>query len=300
MFDEKIKKNENKIAPVNNKAFESVIGNVLPKENDESSVKPTYQATLEEHEPTAKTNSKKKQIQHIVIENIKNEFGIGMIKIIFNPHWIIKIFWTLLLFGSLDISVYLITNLFIQFFRYDVTTSRKQIFETPTQFSQVNICNQNPLTIKYGYIINLDPNFPNDLAVLNATEQQLLSHSLSDILLSCTFNNLPCYPTDFVWYLDRNWGNCWAFNSGYNASGQTVDLLTSIRAGADYGLQMVLYSNFYENLTSINPYNGLIVKLANASFIDLSDGVYLSSGFVTNVAIDRFFELLLPNPIAIV
>ena len=59
---------------------------------------------------------------------------------------------------------------------------------------------------------------------------------------------------------------------------------------------MILYSNFYENLTKTNSYNGLIAKIANASYMDMSDGVYLSPGFITNVAIGRFFEIFLQRP----
>ena len=223
-------------------------------------------------------------------------FGIGLIKIIFNPHWVIKVFWVFVLLGSLGMSIYLILKLFQDFFKYNVVTTRKQIFETPTQFPEVTICNQNPVTTKSGYIAGLDANFPLDLGTLSVSQQQSLSHTFEDILFACTFNNIECTTNDFFWYFDRNLGNCWAFNSGNNSSGQTVNLLNSIRAGADYGLQMTLYSNYYENLTYNNSFNGMIVKVVNASFLDLSDGIYLAPGFVTNVAIDRFFELLLPKP----
>ena len=160
--------------------------------------------------------------------------------------------------GVLGMSVYLVTLNFISFFSNGVKTSRRQIFETPFEFPMVNVCNQNPITTKYGYQVGLSSTFPADLGVLNMSEQILLAHNFSDVLISCTFNNLPCYPSDFLWYFDRNLGNCYSFNSGLNASNpnQTVDLLTSIRAGADYGLQMVLYSGYYENLTLNNSYNG--------------------------------------------
>ena len=75
-----------------------------------------------------------------------------------------------------------------------------------------------------------------------------------------------------------------------------MDLLSSIRAGADYGLQITFYTGYYKNLTLYNNVNGLVVKIANQSFIDLSDGVLLSPGFYTNVLIERYFELLLPKP----
>ena len=38
------------------------------------------------------------------------------------------------------------------------------------------------------------------------------------------------------------------------------------------------------------------MNVANASFLALHDGVYLSPGFITNVAIDRYIEVMLPQP----
>ena len=75
-----------------------------------------------------------------------------------------------------------------------------------------------------------------------------------------------------------------------------MDYLQSIRAGSDYGLQMTLYSGYFESLTANNTNNGLLVKIVNASFIDLRDGILLAPGFITSVSVERFFELLLPKP----
>jgi len=242
--------------------------------------------------------SKRKRLEKIIKENIKNEFGIGIIKILYKKNIVIKLFWTLVLGGVLGLSLYLIIQNFLVYFSYGVTTQRRQIYETPTVFPQINICNQNPVTTQYGYNRSvMDSNFlTSDLGLLSKDEQLRLGHNLSDILLSCTFNNLPCTTDDFNWYFDRNLGNCYQFNSGFNSTNQSVDLYTSIRAGADYGLQMTLYSGYYESLSSGISFNGLIVKMVNQSFIDLSDGVYLAPGFITNVAIERFFETLLPQP----
>ena len=187
-------------------------------------------------------------VEIIVKDKIKNEFGIGLTKIVFSSHWLIKIFWSLFLLGSLAVSVYLIVKLFVDFYSYNVSTTQRQMFETPMQFPKVIVCNQNAITTEQGYVASLNLRFPTDLGLLNETTKRLLGHDISDLLVACTFSNLPCTADDFVWFFDRNLGNCWSFNSGQ----RDVDLLKSIRAGADYGLQMTLYSNFYENLTYIN------------------------------------------------
>ena len=116
------------------------------------------------------------------------------------------------------------------------------------------------------------------------------------MLLKCTFNGIECSANDFFWFYDHTEGNCYAFNSGNNSAGQAVRNLESIRAGDDYGLQLTWYSNFYENLSAINSYNGLIVNVANSSSISIDEGIFLSPGFVTNVALNRYFEIMLPKP----
>ena len=246
------------------------------------------------HSISAKT--KRKHIEHLFKDNIRNEFGVGLIKIVTNPHIVIKLFWIVCLMGSLAISSYLIIGNFMEYFHYEVTTTVRQLYESPSLFPEVIICNQNLITTKTGYTLSMDPSFPADPALLPTNTQALLGHSLNDILLSCTFNGIECSASDFYWFLDRNLGNCYAFNSGNNSSGQRVSSLQSIRAGSDFGLQLTWYSNFYEKLSMNNSYNGLIVKVVNSSSISIDDGIFVSPGFVTNVAIERYFELMLPQP----
>ena len=163
---------------------------------------------------------KRKHIEHLFKENIRNEFGVGIIKIATNPHIVIKIFWIFCLLGSLTISSYLIIGNIIGYFQYEVTTTVRQLYESPSLFPEVIICNQNLITTKTGYTLSLDPSFPADPGVLPVSEQILLGHSINDILLSCTFNGIECSASDFYWFFDRNLGNCYAFNSGNNSSGQ--------------------------------------------------------------------------------
>jgi hypothetical protein len=92
---------------------------------------------------------------------------------------------------------------------------------------------------------------------LTDTERKQLGHSLDDILYDCTFNNQPCSSEDFIWKFDRFYGNCFVFNSGYNQSGQRVDLKQSLLAGSTYGLSLSFYVGFHENLTLFNSVFGI-------------------------------------------
>ena len=80
-------------------------------------------------------------------------------------------------------------------------------------------------------------------------KQQQLGHPINDILFRCQFNNQECLSDDFVWKFDRYYGNCFVWNSGFNSSGQRVNLKKSLLAGSTYGLQLQFYIGFNQNLT---------------------------------------------------
>jgi hypothetical protein len=96
-------------------------------------------------------------------------------------------------------------------------------------------------------------------------ERNKLGHSMDDILYDCTFNNQPCSSKDFIWKFDRFYGNCFVFNSGFNQSGQRVDLKQSLLGGSSYGLSLAFYIGFHENLTLFNSVFGAggFVKVSN-------------------------------------
>ena len=170
-------------------------------------------------ENTESSNLKREQIENLFRMNIRNEFGVGVIKIVTNPHAVIKIFWIVCLLGSLAISFYLIIGNFVAFFRYGVTTTVRQLSECPSLFPEVIICNQNMITSQNGYNLSMDPNFPTHTSLLPESTQMLLGHSIDDILLSCGIG-IECSASYLYWFFDRNLGNCYAFNSGNNSSGQ--------------------------------------------------------------------------------
>ena len=117
-------------------------------------------------------------------------------------------------------------------------------------------------------------NFTND-------QRKLLGHSLDDILFSCTFNQQPCSSSDFIWKFDRYYGNCFVFNSGYNASGKT-DIKKSLISGSLYGLQLQFYVGFNDQLSLFNSIyaKGGFLKVENSSFLldDSLDGIFLTPG----------------------
>jgi len=230
----------------------------------------------------------------------------------------------------------------VSYFSYGVSDTSRTLYETPALFPKVTICNANPFTTRYALeflrtvnqeyeqsvdIFNEDQMsklnlsrrvYLNDLIYkqaigemnrLNNTEKRKLSHTLDDMMPSCTFNIRNCTTSDFKWYFDQFYGNCWIFNSGINeTTGQNVPLYFSTFRGELYGLQMNFYVNFYENLTSFNSYSapltglkafGALIRIENSSdmtsFLPL-DGIKINPGHVTSISVSRSFKTSLPKP----
>ena len=80
-----------------------------------------------------------------------------------------------------------------------------------------------------------------------------------------------------------------------------MNLKKSNIAGNGYGLCLELYTNYYENLSYFNSFlggQGLLVRIDNISHtIDYAkDGILVSSGRVSNIALNREFKSTLPRP----
>ena len=49
---------------------------------------------------------------------------------------------------------------------------------------------------------------------LNDTEKKKLGYPFEDMLIDCKFEANTCSASEFEWYYDYNYGNCYRFNSG--------------------------------------------------------------------------------------
>ena len=248
-------------------------------------------------------------------------------KIIHTPNIVLKVYLFIFTLAASGMASYTVIQVFMSYFAYGVTTTTRTLFETPTLFPKVTICNVNWLTTEYAYnflneidetLSTLETNFAdlsfNDSATLvnniwsntnnaNYSEKTLksLGHNLEDLLLSCSFNGVKCTADDFIWFFDVVYGNCYVFNLGFNRTGNPVKLKESSIAGSYYGLQLGMYTNFYENLTVINSFEGgrgLIIRIDNSSYLTdhKEDGIKISAGLQTDIVVERSFKFMLPSP----
>ena len=235
-------------------------------------------------------------MESLLRDKIRNECGRAVIKIVWNQYVAVKAFWCMWLLFALSFSAYLIIGNFILYFEYSVVTTVREFYESPTLFPEVIICNQNVITTQFGFNLRQNASFPADVNLLPDSVKIQLGHWLDDILLSCSFNGMSCSSKDFARFFDRNLGNCYAFNSGNNSMGQPVNSRYALRTGSDYGLRLVWYSSYYELLGVNNTFDGLIVKIVNSSNQNINEGTFVTPGLVTNIAVERYFQYMMPAP----
>ena len=216
-------------------------------ENDHSAIRPETRAQPRSQSQLVVRGS----AEYFFKANVRNEFGIGIIKVVWHPRTVVKLFWLFSLLASFSASAYLIISNLMYYYEYEVITKVRNFYESPAQFPQVIVCNQNIITTQYGYnASSRDPNYwANQRGAAPQSDKNLISHSLSDLLLSCYFNGIQCHSSDFYPTYDRNMGNCYAFNAGKNSLGKAASKVLAMRAGSQYGLQLTWYTNYYELLS---------------------------------------------------
>jgi hypothetical protein len=259
---------------------------------------------------------------HILKEHLTCEMYDAILIVCETPHLILKIFLGLFLLIAHGFAAYTTIELILTYLKYDVITTSRTIYETPSVFPKVTVCNLNTFATQTSLnIINKFYTLSSNLSYYdkssngisaqllimslvsesNDTFKKAISHSFDDVLIGCKFNYQQCYSSDFKWEFDQTYGNCYSFNSGFNSTGQKTDLKKSSLAGNVYGLQLDLYVDFYENLTFFNSVlggKGVIVRIDNASYVvdHLADGISVSVGSITNIALRREKHFAIKSP----
>ena len=256
----------------------------------------------------------------------------GLSRIIKTKNWIIKIIWLIFLLTSIGAFInYSIESLY-DFLDYKVTTEIRTIYETPTIFPTVTICNKNMFTTDFGIeAIRLTMNDLNIPDILNYTvfanmslqdryiasdnvtfgaanrvfkysarDKRKLGHSIEDFLIECKFDDVFCkISDDFIWYFDQLYGNCFKYNTGFDSLGKAIPLKKSIHPGKFYnGLKLTLFESIPAPLKRISyTGHGFVIKLENSSYkVGGNSIIDLLAGVETNVAVERIYSMQLPSP----
>ncbi len=283
-----------------------------------------------------KASFRLENILNLLKNDIRTEIYELIIKIFHTPNYIIKAYLFIVSIVSVGLACYLLLQSIWSYLDYQVITTSRTIFETPTTFPKITICNSKMFTTQYGLDILKQANklvlpsvdimddakmsiydtltqFEFIVGVYFAANGMInsnnypdenrlrISHNFEDILISCKFNYKTCTSADFIRIFDSNYGNCYVFNSGFNSSGNQIELKQSRQAGMIFGLQLKLYVNFNENLTRYNSYDegyGAFIRIDNASYsIDHNiDGIKIAPGQLIDLNLNRVFKFTMPKP----
>ena len=229
---------------------------------------------------------KKIRIKNILKEVLYNSFAQALNKIFTTKHLILKFFLLFFVLTSSAIASFMVIHLIMEYFSYGVVTNTRTVFEIPTKFPQITICNYNMFTTEYAldFLRNFSEGMkksPYDVNIFKKDEvmnisyrlmlpkiakfykkvisyvnsqnfsdenRKKLGHGLKDILHNCRINTVACDLNEFTWEFDPVYGNCYKFNTGYNSTGGKIDIKESNIAGPLNGLQFDLFVNVNEEI----------------------------------------------------
>ena len=280
-------------------------------------------------------------IASLIKENVGFEGAQAVVRVLDSKNIFLKLFWVFCLLVSNLVCGYLLVQTLLTYLDFQVYTTTTTVHETPAVFPKITICNSALTTTKYA--LNLIKEINNELSpgisifdenplknmsfknrleflfqftiLINTKIQSLpdeskkmLVHSLDDILIYCQFNNQQCTSADFFWRYDPVYGNCYSFNSGFNSTGSVNDLKTSLIPGAMFGLSLMVYVGYNEQLNVYNtgwlsyaPFThiyGLNVLIENNTYLTSNNMNFigLDGGSINYMPIQRKFSLKMPHP----
>jgi hypothetical protein len=178
--------------------------------------------------------------------------------------------WIIFTLLSAAISGLLINQSITSYLSFNYVTNVDIIYEQPMEFPTISICS----------------------CMFN------ISMPLKSFLKSCIFNNdngCKKNPENyFIQFNDPRYGICYRFNSGKTINGSNIDLLKTSIAGRSGGLQV-----------EVNETNGLLIFVHNNSIPPYPNenynningkSIFVSTGFSTDLAIDKVFTQRLGEP----
>ncbi|UJR27016.1 hypothetical protein I4U23_008321 [Adineta vaga] len=188
-----------------------------------------------------------------------------------------RIFWTIILSFCACFMIFLIVQAIRAYLQYPTQTSVSFVVEWPQSFPAVTVCNYSPL--RYDRFVEPFLNYTNTFNLINtsnATEftkeharyihQYLLYklnrneslmeffYPLETMMLSCTYNIMPCTVADFTWFISSSFGLCYTFNARLKPS-----LNKTIKQNSENGVHATFELRFYVHQHQYVPYlsNGI-------------------------------------------
>jgi hypothetical protein len=216
----------------------------------------------------------------------------------------------------------------LTYLQYNIVLSTKPIYEAPTYFPAVQICNNIPYdnqvidsyvtNITNQYNITLDTfstlkQYTDTVSSLVKSKLAKLSQSdtfdsfqagykLENMLISCFYDQNPCSQADFYYQNDFNYGDCFSFNlglinnAGYSKTTNSLLKKSSFPSETN-ALQLELYVGSPEN-QAFTYGAGIRVTVFNQSVIPFPKdiGISVPTGLKTDIQVSRTFISHLDKP----
>lgn len=228
--------------------------------------------------------------------------------------------WAVCLLIATVWCFYLISDNIMDYISYPVTTKIRYISEESSIFPVIGFCNTNPITTKFG-VDFLDKliryKYPNETMADDDTEtdflhrvyiknlydikstisyntssdlQQRLGLNLEDMLINCYFGDEACNMSEFTWFFNWNYGNCFMFDTQKKIYSE----------GRSEQLTLEFFIGFEKIVPALSYASGLQLMILNRS--DNKEFNYYFESYSakpnthTTFIIQRSFVNKLPNP----
>jgi hypothetical protein len=216
------------------------------------------------------------------------------------------------------------TEAVIDYLNWEVVTKVRVYSEIPIEFPVITVCNLNPWTgnasvdlMRRIYEEKNNKTFNESLTqiknladyrkyfereaanpLFGDENRKKLGPTLDDMLLYCLFNNNECESSDFEWFYTIDYGNCFRFNSGKNASGYHVPKKFIQREGDWSALELDLFLPENQQMAEINYKRGVRVYIENSSYLHstFANGIDVKPGTFTEIIMKKQITERLSKP----
>ena len=277
---------------------------------------------------------KQEKILEIILKWCNN-LTIHAIPNIFRTEYlVIRIIWILALLTSSGFCAYMVYGSINNYLQFGVITTIRVTSENPMIFPSITLCNANAFVTEESYsytdefitnifglnssdILKNEPKlsilyskYPlfmryfaskffiqNAAFILNETQKKSFGFPINKTLISCFFGLNDCDESDFTYYYDFLYGNCYKFNTGKYLNGSDQELKTISKIGKQNGLMLELFVGNANNPKSLSIYSGAHLFIHNDSLTpSTNEGIDLNVGTSTNIAVHKSFISKLPKP----
>lgn len=247
-----------------------------------------------------------------------------------------RIFWSCIMILGLIGSGYQVIQYLRAYFAYPVVVNMDSIYSMDQVFPAVTVCNLNRVRKEFtpclsqkagmkecntSHVYNVQKEFPVDFDLngtvctadfksmsalttarymwrnlyisLDPDSQKFYGHQKESFIRSCSFNGEVCTPSNFSETINIDYGNCFTFNKADDSKSPLKTPFVGPNGGLELELDLEV-EKYSEYTTAV----GARVQVHDPYHEENSEeeGINVSPGFETSIALSRFEMLRLPKP----